>query len=53
MLEDPGAPEMAVGDVLIGYPTHICPTVALHARATVVRGGAATGETWAVSARDR
>jgi D-serine deaminase-like pyridoxal phosphate-dependent protein len=44
---------MAVGDVLIGYPTHICPTVALHARATVVRGGIATGETWAVSARDR
>ena len=53
VLDDPGANRMAVGDVLIGYPTHICPTVALHARATVVRGGIATGETWAVSARDR
>ena len=53
VLEDPRAGEMAVGDVLIGYPTHICPTVALHARAAVVHGGAATGETWAVSARDR
>ena len=53
VLEDAGADETAVGDVLIGYPTHICPTVALHARATVVRGGTATGEAWAVSARDR
>ena len=53
VLEDPRAAEMTVGDVLIGYPTHICPTVALHARAVVVRGGTATGETWAVSARDR
>jgi len=53
VLDDPGAAGMAVGDVLIGYPTHICPTVALHARAAVVRGGTATGETWAVSARDR
>jgi D-serine deaminase-like pyridoxal phosphate-dependent protein len=53
VLAAPGAGSMAVGDVLVGYPTHICPTVALHARASVVRGGAATGETWAVSARDR
>ncbi len=53
VLEDPGAAGMAVGDVLIGCPTHICPTVALHARATVVRGGSATGDTWVVSARDR
>jgi len=53
VLDDPGAAGMAVGDVLIGFPTHICPTVALHARATVVREGTATGETWAVSARDR
>jgi D-serine deaminase-like pyridoxal phosphate-dependent protein len=53
VLDVPGAGGLAVGDVLIGYPTHICPTVALHARATVVRGGVATGETWTVSARDR
>jgi D-serine deaminase-like pyridoxal phosphate-dependent protein len=43
----------SIGDALVGYPLHICPTVALHAEAHVVVGGRATGERWRVAARDR
>lgn len=43
----------SIGDVLLALPRHICPTVALHAYATVVRDGQATEETWIVAARDR
>jgi D-serine deaminase-like pyridoxal phosphate-dependent protein len=46
------ATSFAIGDALVGYPLHICPTVALHAEAHVVAGGQATGERWCV-ARDR
>jgi hypothetical protein len=35
-----------------GLPWHICPTVALHGEAVVVREGRAV-ERWKVSARDR
>lgn len=42
-----------VGDTLIGIPWHICPTVALHMEAVLVRDGRATGEAWRVKARDR
>lgn len=44
--------EFAVGDVLYGIPRHICPTVALHAEAVVVRDGIAI-EQWQVASRDR
>ena len=47
------ADEYQPGDVLIGYPQHICPTVALHAYATVVENGAATKKKWQVTARNR
>ena len=47
------ASEFAVGDPLVAYPRHICPTVALHAYAHVVRNGRPTGETWRVASRDR
>lgn len=46
------AAKIAVGNVFYGIPWHICPTVALHARAIVVTGGRATG-VWQVDARDR
>jgi D-serine deaminase-like pyridoxal phosphate-dependent protein len=44
--------EFAVGDCLYGMPGHICPTVALHATATVIRNAKACG-LWKVTARDR
>lgn len=43
----------AVGDTLLGVPHHICPTVALHEEAILVRDGAVTGESWKVTARNR
>lgn len=46
------AAEFIVGDHLYGIPWHICPTVALHAFAVVVRAGRAD-ERWRVVARDR
>ena len=52
VVETPRATEFAVGDVLYGIPWHICPTVALHARAVVVRSGRADAH-WKVVARDR
>ncbi len=42
-----------VGDAFLGLPWHICPTVALHQEAIVIRDGEATGETWPVTARNR
>jgi D-serine deaminase-like pyridoxal phosphate-dependent protein len=47
------AGEFKVGDAIIALPGHICPTVALHRFATLVRNGKATTECWPVTARDR
>lgn len=52
VIETNRADEFAIGDVLYGVPRHICPTVALHAEAVVVRKSMAT-ERWKTSARDR
>jgi D-serine deaminase-like pyridoxal phosphate-dependent protein len=52
VIETPRAGEFRVGDTLHGIPLHICPTVALHSEATVVRGGAAV-ERWPILARAR
>lgn len=41
-----------VGDVLYGIPWHVCPTVALHEWAHVVRNGRAE-DRWRIVARDR
>ena len=41
-----------VGDVFYGVPFHICPTVALHDRASVVENHH-TGETWTFLSRNR
>ncbi|MFK8113184.1 MAG: alanine racemase [Rubripirellula sp.] len=50
-----------IGEMLLAFPCHVCPTVALHSFATVVRDGRPTmagdgwrtEETWKVIARDR
>lgn len=47
------ASQIAIGDSMLAYPQHICPTVALYAFASLIRNGRATGETWPVTARDR
>jgi D-serine deaminase-like pyridoxal phosphate-dependent protein len=52
VLETPRASEFQIGDVLYGVPWHICPTVALHSYANVVRDGR-VGETWKVAGRER
>lgn len=52
VIETPRAHEFKIGDTLYGIPWHICPTVALHATATVVQNNQARG-TWKVTARDR
>jgi D-serine deaminase-like pyridoxal phosphate-dependent protein len=52
VVETPRAGEFKVGDALYGIPRHICPTVALHSEAVVVRAGRAV-ERWKVAARER
>jgi D-serine deaminase-like pyridoxal phosphate-dependent protein len=52
VIETARANEFKVGDVLYGVPRHICPTVALHSEAVVVKNGQATGR-WKVVARER
>lgn len=45
--------EWPVGTPVIGIPIHICPTVALHQEARIIRGNALTGESWDIAARNR
>lgn len=46
------ADDFEIGDVLYGVPWHICPTVALHSKAYIVRDGKVT-ETWKIEGRER
>lgn len=52
VFETPDAASLHVGDVLYGMPWHVCPTVALHGQAVVVRDGRAV-DRWQVTARER
>jgi D-serine deaminase-like pyridoxal phosphate-dependent protein len=52
VLETPDAEGLRVGDVLYGIPWHVCPTVALHGTAVVIRDGRAV-DRWRVTARER
>jgi len=52
VIETSHAGEFAVGDVLYGIPRHVCPTVALHAEAVVIRNGVAEAR-WKIAARAR
>lgn len=47
------AGEMALGTEILALPVHVCPTVALHEEAQVVRDGRVSGEVWKVAARAR
>ncbi|MBI2428516.1 MAG: D-TA family PLP-dependent enzyme [Ignavibacteriales bacterium] len=48
----PDITRYSIGDVLYGVPVHICPTVALYERASVVEQNKIVGE-WKVTARDK
>jgi D-serine deaminase-like pyridoxal phosphate-dependent protein len=52
VVETPAADQFAPGDVVYAWPTHICPTCALHQQAYVVRAGRVE-EVWPIAARDR
>jgi D-serine deaminase-like pyridoxal phosphate-dependent protein len=52
VLETDRAGDFPVGTPIYGVPFHVCPTVALHDTATVVRNGRADGR-WLVAARSR
>jgi D-serine deaminase-like pyridoxal phosphate-dependent protein len=47
------ADDFSLGHTFLAYPRHVCPTVALHEFATVVRDGKISGEQWKVDARAR
>lgn len=42
-----------LGEELLAFPRHVCPTVALHQAAHLVQGESLAGELWSVDARDR
>ena len=52
IIETNRAGDFAVGTPLYGVPWHICPTVALHSEAVVIRNGRAE-ERWKIVARER
>jgi D-serine deaminase-like pyridoxal phosphate-dependent protein len=52
VVETPRAAELPVGTVVYALPRHVCPTVALHEQAVVVRDGRAV-DRWHVAARTR
>ena len=45
--------ELHIGQPLLAFPRHVCPTMALHDSAAVIRDGRVTSQRWAVTARDR
>jgi D-serine deaminase-like pyridoxal phosphate-dependent protein len=52
VVETPRASEFPPGTALLAFPSHICPTCALHRRAYVIERGELVDE-WEVAARDR
>jgi D-serine deaminase-like pyridoxal phosphate-dependent protein len=52
VFESAAAPSLSVGDALYGIPWHVCPTVALHSEAVVVRGQHVV-DCWRITARER
>ena len=53
VLESPGANELRIGQPLLTLPRHICPTMALHESAAIIRNGEVGSERWSVTARNR
>jgi D-serine deaminase-like pyridoxal phosphate-dependent protein len=52
VVDTPDADRFPPGTAMLAFPTHICPTCALHRRAYVVENGVKVDE-WEVQARDR
>lgn len=52
VVETPDAASVPVGSVVWGVPWHVCPTVALHDEAFIVRGGE-VADRWPIVARTR
>ena len=52
VIETPSASKWAIGDVTYAWPTHICPTCALHMEALVVEEGKIV-DRWPIASRDR
>ncbi|GAC1472819.1 MAG: hypothetical protein NVSMB9_20520 [Isosphaeraceae bacterium] len=52
VVQTPSADRFPPGSPFLAFPTHVCPTCALHRRAYVVENGRLVDE-WEVSARDR
>jgi D-serine deaminase-like pyridoxal phosphate-dependent protein len=52
VLKTPDANNLKPGDVLYGFPWHICPTVAMHANAGIVENQTVT-EFWEITSRNR
>ena len=53
VVETDEAENFRPGDLLYALPKHICPTVALHHAAHLIREGALADERWIVAARNR
>lgn len=53
VIETSQTQQLSVGQTLLAFPRHVCPTVALHAYATVIHGDSATNQRWPITARDR
>lgn len=52
ILEVPDSTSFSLGTVLYGTPVHICPTVALYDKASIIREGGLVAE-WPITARSR
>ena len=53
VLESPEANQLRIGQPLLTLPRHICPTMALHEKAAIIRSGEVSSERWSVTARNR
>ena len=53
VVEAATAASLAIGQPLLAFPRHICPTVALHNSVNLIRDSAITGQQWSVTARNR
>ncbi len=53
VLESSRASELRLGQALLTIPRHVCPTMALHENAAIIRGGEVHSERWHVTARNR
>ena len=52
VIEGEAAAKYSVGDTVMAFPSHVCPTSALYKSALTVEGGRVTGE-WQIIGRDR